>query len=671
METSLKQTESTASYLQSQIESNSRLTLLASKTHTQTTQTSFELKSIEESNKLLATNNTTDHTTLSNYDTTTSTNGLTNDNILKKIEDIEHDKLSILYPPLRVRLQKVNEKSVALKWDHNQLNANNKIIGYRIYINNVVRGTVKPTDMKALINGISEEGEYKITVKTFDDKSESIDSNTVITRVKKLMNKSQQQDNSLNKSDAIEPPVLTKSPIEDKKSSSSLANDASTPAPQQIQQQSTIIPKIMDKLRANSPSNIIQSSILSNSASNNQLSAATNNNDKQFLSPKKDKNLHNSLLKERLLEKQQQNRHQSDEDFHELLSKHSSFTPMYSHLNVVDDKSRSPSHSPEEFSNENAQLPFSNSTNFIQNRKKTIPTSKAISIVTNNNNNNNNNMQQKYYSSPKELSHLIDYKPPISPSTPPRVPSPTQFSPLISPVKINNFVSHSPTSNLGSSTSSKTSVASYGFEVNSSSQNKSSAIPCILPGQINVNQKHKQSKSVDLSFSLNKIKQNTDKNEDECSSNNTTSLTNTTNNNNNNSLTSNNSLSTANNTSTLPKSSNTQKNFMIKSAKYSISEPNLSASITKSETSGGGVSGIGANGNTNSNTKLDLVRQSLSFDEDEDDDKDDNRAEENNLVNFNNKENEQHLINVDRARRIFKIRNKLMDDNNPLSKVRI
>jgi hypothetical protein len=64
-----------------------------------------------------------------------------------------------LQPPLRVRLQKVNEKSVALKWDHNS--ANKQVSGYRIYINDILRGAVKSTDLKALINGIQEEGEYK------------------------------------------------------------------------------------------------------------------------------------------------------------------------------------------------------------------------------------------------------------------------------------------------------------------------------------------------------------------------------------------------------------------------------------------------------------------------------------------------------------------------------
>ena len=474
----------------------------------------------------------------------------------------------------------------------------------------------------------------------------------MITRVKKL-NKSQQQDSSLNKSDVSEQqqPINSNKasvyPVEERKSS---------PLPQQKE---AIMPKIMDKIRANSPNNTVPSTILPGSVSTQLLS--TSPNDRQFSSPKKDKNLHYTLLKERLLEKQHHNRQPNDEDYHELLSKQNSFTPLYSHLNVLDDKSRSASRSPEELNHENVQLPFSNSTNFIQNRKTTIPTSQAISIVTNNKNQKDS---VKYLGSPKEFNSLIDYKPPISPSTPPRIPSPTQFSPLISPVKINNFVSHSPTSQLASS---KTSVTSYGFDVNNLSQNKYSTMS-ILPSGQNFVSKHKQSKSVDLSFDLNKIVKetidaNTDKNEEDSNSNNMT------NNNDTNSLISNNSLTTTNNTTNLLTKDKVQKNFMIKSAKFSISEPNLSASIAKSDTSGGGggtSTGMAMmNGNTNSNTKLDLVRQSLSFDEDEDED--DYR---NNLVKSNNKENEKNLINVNRAQRIFRIRNKLLDDNNLISKVK-
>ena len=457
----------------------------------------------------------------------------------------------------------------------------------------------------------------RITVKAFYDKIESNDSNTVITRVKKLSNKIQKPDNSLNKSDHSVQQNSTSS-VEEKKTMQS------PPLSPQLHQ---AIPKIMDKLRANSPTSTMC----------NQL-PISNNNDRQYTSPKKDKNLHYTLLKERLLEKQNQTRQNPDDEFHDLSSKISK--------NPVEDKSRSHSHSPEEFINESAQLPFSNSTNFIQNRAKQA--SKAISIITNNKTKDLN----KYFGSPKELSTLVDYKPPISPSTPPRIPSPTQFSSLISPVKINNTNmshTHSPTSNLYSS---KASIASYGFEV-INSQNKSLTVS-LLPGPVNVS-KHKQSKSVDLSLSLNKLKHHSDNNEEELSSNNTTNT------HNNNSYTSNNSLITTTNNSSTTKNI-LQKTLIIKSAKFSISEPNLSASVARSEASGGG-------GNSNSNPKLDFVRQSLSFDEDDTDDDIECKLDNPNNLVINNKENEQNLINVNRAQRIFK--SKLLDQNNLISKVNV
>ena len=74
---------------------------------------------------------------------------------------------------------------------------------------------------------------FRITVRTFIENIESNDSNTVITRVKKL-NKSQQQDNSLNKSDISDQQIISNkasvSPVDERKSNSSIAR---TTSPQQ------------------------------------------------------------------------------------------------------------------------------------------------------------------------------------------------------------------------------------------------------------------------------------------------------------------------------------------------------------------------------------------------------------------------------------------------------
>ena len=96
----------------------------------------------------------------------------------------QQPKLEI-YPPLRVRLQKLNEKSVALKWDHNPLNILIDLEGYHVYINEELCGVMKAKDQIASINGIQEEGEYRIHLRAFYGEVESAKSNEVITRVKK------------------------------------------------------------------------------------------------------------------------------------------------------------------------------------------------------------------------------------------------------------------------------------------------------------------------------------------------------------------------------------------------------------------------------------------------------------------------------------------------------
>lgn len=95
-----------------------------------------------------------------------------------------------IFPPLRVRLQKLNEKSVALKWNHNPKNNLIELTGYNIYINEDLLATMRGTDKIASIDGIKEEGEYRIYIKSLCSQVESEPSNTVITRVKKKQHES-------------------------------------------------------------------------------------------------------------------------------------------------------------------------------------------------------------------------------------------------------------------------------------------------------------------------------------------------------------------------------------------------------------------------------------------------------------------------------------------------
>jgi hypothetical protein len=90
-----------------------------------------------------------------------------------------------IYPPLRVRLQKLNEKRVALKWSQNPKNSLIELTGYNIYINGKICGKMGPTDSIASINGINQEGEYKIFIRSYFADIESENSNEVVTRVKR------------------------------------------------------------------------------------------------------------------------------------------------------------------------------------------------------------------------------------------------------------------------------------------------------------------------------------------------------------------------------------------------------------------------------------------------------------------------------------------------------
>jgi hypothetical protein len=98
---------------------------------------------------------------------------------------IHHQHMPEIHAPLRVRLQKLTEKTVALKWNHNPKNTFLQLTGYNIYINGEVCGTMKPSELCASIDGIQTEGEYKMSVRSFMGEAESPDSNQVITRVKK------------------------------------------------------------------------------------------------------------------------------------------------------------------------------------------------------------------------------------------------------------------------------------------------------------------------------------------------------------------------------------------------------------------------------------------------------------------------------------------------------
>ncbi len=92
---------------------------------------------------------------------------------------------SNLHPPLRAHISKRDTKSFFLHWIPNPLNEHRNILGYRIYIDDVLKGAIDSGRFEAIIDYIRDEGEYKIKLRTYDEYGESGDSNIVIARFRR------------------------------------------------------------------------------------------------------------------------------------------------------------------------------------------------------------------------------------------------------------------------------------------------------------------------------------------------------------------------------------------------------------------------------------------------------------------------------------------------------
>ncbi|CAF1556748.1 unnamed protein product, partial [Didymodactylos carnosus] len=90
---------------------------------------------------------------------------------------------SSLLPPLRAHISKRDAKSFFLHWVPNP--NNRQILGYKIYIDDTLKGVVEPTKFEVIINDIRDEGEYRIKIRAYDEHFESSDSNIVIARFRR------------------------------------------------------------------------------------------------------------------------------------------------------------------------------------------------------------------------------------------------------------------------------------------------------------------------------------------------------------------------------------------------------------------------------------------------------------------------------------------------------
>ncbi len=92
---------------------------------------------------------------------------------------------STLHPPLRAHISKRDTKSFFLHWIPNPLNEHRTILGYRIYIDDILKGAIDSGRFEAIIDYIRDEGEYQIKLRTYDEYGESGDSNIVVARFRR------------------------------------------------------------------------------------------------------------------------------------------------------------------------------------------------------------------------------------------------------------------------------------------------------------------------------------------------------------------------------------------------------------------------------------------------------------------------------------------------------
>ena len=85
----------------------------------------------------------------------------------------------------QARISKRDTKSLFLHWTPNPSNTPNSILGYRIYIDEVLKHTVDAETTEAIIDSIREEGEFRIKLRTYDTYGESEDFNVIVTRYRR------------------------------------------------------------------------------------------------------------------------------------------------------------------------------------------------------------------------------------------------------------------------------------------------------------------------------------------------------------------------------------------------------------------------------------------------------------------------------------------------------
>jgi hypothetical protein len=140
----------------------------------------------------------------------------------QRLHDLEsrlNPKSPILHPPLRAHISKRDTKSFFLHWMPNPLNEHHPILGYRIYIDDILRSSVDSGIFETIIDCIRDEGDYKIKLRSYNDNGESIDSNIVVARFRRqdqttTMHRTQSPNEFEQSIPSDEFPLLTQQQIE-------------------------------------------------------------------------------------------------------------------------------------------------------------------------------------------------------------------------------------------------------------------------------------------------------------------------------------------------------------------------------------------------------------------------------------------------------------------------
>ena len=97
------------------------------------------------------------------------------------VEPIVTEATATLLPPTNLHMSHYSASCVQLTWDGPDCTG---VLGYNVYVNNVVEGRVGPTRRKAYLDGLDAATTYSISIRAIYKEGESEESNPILASVK-------------------------------------------------------------------------------------------------------------------------------------------------------------------------------------------------------------------------------------------------------------------------------------------------------------------------------------------------------------------------------------------------------------------------------------------------------------------------------------------------------